>query len=139
MTNDTMSKKRDHILEQEHTPLRLQQVLVKPRNTETEQWRQRRGGLLSLVNTCGEIGLCPPCTEAHPPWRVGPPRTVGGGRRRQRGLTHRAGRMGSSPHGGWQPNPSMGLHPPCGEEEVLPAWRVHCHHLADRKAAAAGF
>ena len=66
-------------------PLRLQQVLVKPRNKETEQWRQRRGGLLSLVNTCGEIGLCPPCTEAHPPWRVGPPRTVGGGRRRQRG------------------------------------------------------
>ena len=30
--------------------LRLQQVLVKPRNTETVQWRQRRGGLISLVN-----------------------------------------------------------------------------------------
>ena len=29
-------------------------------------WRQRGGGLLSLVNTCGEIGLCTPCTEATP-------------------------------------------------------------------------
>ena len=39
------------------------------------------GGLLSLVNTCGEIGLCTPRVEAHPPrggceWR--PPM---GGRR----------------------------------------------------------
>jgi hypothetical protein len=31
-------------------PLRLQQVLVKPRRTEAVYWRQRGGGLLSLVN-----------------------------------------------------------------------------------------
>ena len=37
------------------------------------------GGLLSLVNTCGEIGVCPPCTEAHPLQRVGPLWVVGGG------------------------------------------------------------
>ena len=47
-------------------PLRLQQVLVLPRRTEAVNWRQRGGGLLSLVNTCGEIGLCTPCTEATP-------------------------------------------------------------------------
>ena len=29
-------------------------------------WWDRGGGLLSLVNTCGEIGLCTPCTEATP-------------------------------------------------------------------------
>ena len=52
------------------SPLRLQQVFIKPRKTAGVQ---REGGLLSLVNTCGEIGLCPPCMEAHPPWRVGPP------------------------------------------------------------------
>ena len=53
--------------------LRLQQVLIEPRKTAEVHWWQREGGLLSLVNTCGEIGLCPPCMEAHPPWRVGPP------------------------------------------------------------------
>ena len=81
--------------------LRLQQVLIKPRKTAAVHWRQSEGGLLSLVNTCGETGLCPPCTEAHPPWRVGPPRAVGGGRGRTRGVA--------------------ALHPPGREEGVLPA------------------
>ena len=81
----------------------------------------RRGGLLSLVNTCGEIGLCTPCTEAHPPWRVCPPRAVCGGGRRHGGVTHQAGRMWSSPPGVWLPNHSMEFHTPCGEEGVLPA------------------
>ena len=39
-----------------------------------------------MVNTCGEIGLCTPCTEAHPPWRVCPPRAVRGGRGRTGGV-----------------------------------------------------
>ena len=39
-------------------PLQFQQVLVKPRKTKTVHWRQRGGGLLSLVDTSGEIGLC---------------------------------------------------------------------------------
>ena len=47
--------------------LRLPQVLIKPRKTTGVHWWQREGGLLSLVNTCGEIGLCPPCMEARPP------------------------------------------------------------------------
>ena len=33
-------------------PLRLQQVLVKPRKTTAVHWRQREGGLLSLVKIC---------------------------------------------------------------------------------------
>ena len=37
--------------------LRLQQVLVKPRKTTAVHWRQREGGLLSLVNI----------KSAHPP------------------------------------------------------------------------
>ena len=41
-------------------------------------WCERGGGLLSLVNTCGEIDVCPPCTEAHPLQRVGPLWVVGG-------------------------------------------------------------
>ena len=49
------------------SPLRLPQVLIKPRKTAGVHWWQREGGLLSLVNTCGEIGLCPPCMEARPP------------------------------------------------------------------------
>ena len=38
--------------------LRLQQVLIKPRKTAAVHRRQSEGGLLTLVNTCGEIGLC---------------------------------------------------------------------------------
>ena len=56
---------------------------------------------MSLVDTCGEIGLCTPCTEAHPPWRVCPPRAVRGGRGRTGGVA--------------------ALHTPGGEEGVLPA------------------
>ena len=52
-------------------------------------WCERGGGLLSLVNTCGEIDVCTPCTEATPSaegvvssvggeWR--PSRQRGGGR-----------------------------------------------------------
>ena len=37
------------------SPLRLPQVLIKPRKTTGVHWWQREGGLLSLVNTCGEI------------------------------------------------------------------------------------
>ena len=39
------------------------------------------GGLLSLVNTCGEIGLCTPRVEAHPPRGVCEWRPPMGGRR----------------------------------------------------------
>ena len=35
------------------------------------------GGGGTFVFSCGEIGDCPPCREAHPPWRVGPPLAVG--------------------------------------------------------------
>ena len=82
-------------------------------NQGTEQWQHRRGGgLLSLVYTCGEMDLCPPCTEAHPPWRVGlptrwvkgvPPSPTGWGgwilptRWVSLGLTHRGGRK-DPPH-----------------------------------------
>ena len=31
-------------------PVRLQQVLIKPRKTAAVHWRQSEGGLLSLVN-----------------------------------------------------------------------------------------
>ena len=50
--------------------LRLPQVLIKPRKTISSALVAGGGGLLSLVNTCGETGLCTPCMEAHPPWRV---------------------------------------------------------------------
>ena len=39
-------------------PLRLQQVLIKPRRTKSVHWWQRGGGLLSLVNI----------KSAHPPY-----------------------------------------------------------------------
>ena len=62
-----------------------------------------------------EIGLCTPCTEAHPPWRVCPPRAVCGGGGRKRGVTHQAGRMRSSPPGGWALFGGR-RHPPRGED-----------------------
>ena len=34
--------------------LQLQQVLIKPRKIAAVHWRHNEGGLLSLVNTCGE-------------------------------------------------------------------------------------
>ena len=37
--------------QEEVRPLRLQQVLIKPRKTAAVHWRQSEGGLLSLVNT----------------------------------------------------------------------------------------
>ena len=48
------------------TPLRLQQVFIKPKEDISSALVAWEGGLLSLVNTCGEIGLCTPCTEATP-------------------------------------------------------------------------
>ena len=97
-------------------PLRLQQVLIKPRKTAAVHRRQSEGGLLTLVNTCGEIGLCTPCTEAHPPWRVCPPRAVRGGRGRTGGVA--------------------ALHTPCGEDPLLPAWWVEARHPLCAAAAA---
>ena len=55
------------------------------------EYQMDRGG--GQIWYSREMDLCPPCTEAHPPWRVGlPPRWVS-----HRGLTHRGGRK-DPPH-----------------------------------------
>ena len=46
-----------------------------------------------MVNTCGETGLCTPCMEAHPPWRVCTP----GGEARHPPI---GGRRSHTLHGG---------------------------------------
>ena len=51
-------------------PLRLPQVLIKPRKTAGVHLWQRERGLLTLVNTCVEIGLCTPYMEGVPPCTV---------------------------------------------------------------------
>ena len=59
--------------------LRLQQVSVKPRKTAAVHRRQSEGGLLTLVNTCGEIDVCTLCTEASPSAEGEYPLWVGSG------------------------------------------------------------
>ena len=41
-------------------------ISVTKEDSSAVHWCERGGGLLSLVNTCGEIGVCTPCTEATP-------------------------------------------------------------------------
>ena len=55
-------------------------------------WCERGGGLLSLVNTCGEIDVCTPCTEATPSAEGEYPLWVGSG--------------GPPAKGGWWPSVS---------------------------------
>ena len=48
-------------------------------NLRIVHWCERGGGPLSLVNTCGEIDVCTPCTEATPSAEGEYPLWVGSG------------------------------------------------------------
>ena len=41
-------------------------IILTKEDSSAVHWCERGGGLLSLVNTCGEIDVCTPCTEATP-------------------------------------------------------------------------
>ena len=54
-------------------------ISVTKEDSSAVHWCERGGGLLSLVNTCGEIGVCTPCTEATPSAEGEYPLWVGSG------------------------------------------------------------